>query len=44
MDKKVYLMDCDDWDERMGLFNEAIGLDEQMNDEDLISSFGSTIS
>ena len=43
MDKKVYLMDCENWDEGMGMFTEAIGLDEQKNDEDLISSLGSTI-
>ena len=43
MDKKVYLMDCENWDEGMDMFTEAIGLDEQKNDEDLISSLGSTI-
>lgn len=43
MDKKVYLMDCDNWDEGMGMLNEALGLAEQKNDEELISSLGSTI-
>lgn len=43
MDKKIYIMDCENWDEGMGMFTEEIGLDDQKNDEDLISSLGSTI-
>ena len=43
MDKKVYLMDCENWDEGMGMLNKALGLADQKNDEDLISSLGSNI-
>lgn len=43
MDKKIYVLDCEDWDEGMGMLNKALGLSEQKNDEDLISSLGSTI-
>lgn len=41
--KKFYIMDCEDLDKGMGLLNQALGLTEQKNDEDLISSLGSTI-
>jgi hypothetical protein len=43
MDKKIYVLDCEDWDEGMGMLNKALGLSEQKNDEDLISSLGSAI-
>ena len=43
MYKKVFFLDSEDWDEGMSMLNAAIGKTELKQDEDIISSLGSTI-
>ena len=42
-DSKIVFLDCNSWDDGLGTLNKVIGITEQKNDEDLISTLGSNI-